>query len=962
MPYIQIYVVKNCKYLQNWHFFCIFANNLRLIILENSIIHRKIEMRTIRILSLLLILFCATTSDMYAVGAWPGSGVVGDEWFHYREDTVSTYTRAHAARIAEQNRVRHDRKATFPLTGNVRSIVILVNYSDISFTVPNPNESFTRLLNEPGYADNGGTGSAADYFRASSYDLFFPTFDVYGPYTLPHPRAYYGANDARGNDSNAMQMIIDACMLADNDGVDFSQYDFNNDGVVDNVFVYYAGTNPAEGGPEDAVWPHRMAVYTSVNIDGKRLYDYACTSELTLTVSRKGTMCGIGTFCHEFGHVLGLPDLYNTANGSVYTVGEWDIMAGGNYNNNGCTPPSYSAFERFALGWLTPVQLEQTGDYLLSPLCEESEAYIIASSHHNLSLMNPVPSEYWFVENRQHTGWDTPAAAIPGVGLLITHICHNSGRWNDNTYNNFTPLGYDVCEAYNKNPNFASASDTYPGTVGVTSFVPKQANGVELVDMQLSQIREQNDLQMAFHFGGSDGKGFTLSPADMPQLMNYVLDGESSPQPQKLVITGVELEAERMFVVIPNPMFSISADGETWHTDTLWFPVTSDSITVTATLRYTGTRLCRRQTANMVLGTTAGNYSSVLSLTGYAERPTLISEIEILDSDEISPYAFVARWREQEDAEAYYLTLCKWSDEPQQVKQDFEKFVTVENIAASGWQCNFLRTTTTSFDGRTALLMTAAGDQVVTERYLAPVTQVSFWLAQSYIASDRDSGGELLFESATNDGEWHTVAELKLSSLTQSAVKTYSFSTDEGYVQFRFTCRQSDGSGGIILDGYTANMDKTFEYIYRDTDYPIFAPADSVRVVGLSPNSLYSYQLCCMEQKGCEQHSSPLTSPRFITTRAGESEKSGKITVITRGNDICLYVGGLFVDGDVLYFYDMNGRLVTSVTPNPGVEECRVPAELFQRGKQYLVKLANKSVYNAAVRRDKPYGKLVLMQ
>ena len=117
-----------------------------------------------------------------------------------------------------------------------------------------------------------------------------------------------------------------------------------------------------------------------------------------------------------------------------------------------------------------------------------------------------------------------------------------------------------------------------------------------------------------------------------------------------------------------------------------------------------------------------------------------------------------------------------------------------------------------------------------------------------------------------------------------------------------------------------------------------------------------------MEQKGCEQHSSPLTSPRFITTRAGESEKSGKITVITRGNDVCLYVGGLFVDGDVLYFYDMNGRLVTSVNPNPGVEECRVPAVLFQRGKQYLVKLANKSVHNAAVRRDKPYGKLVLMQ
>lgn len=907
------------------------------------------------------LLFFLSDSSMMAVPAWRGSGLVGDELYHYRDDTASESTRRNAPKIAAQRRARQETMASFPLTGQVRSIVILVNYQDLAFTVDNPNDAFTRLLNEPGYSDNGSTGSAADYFKASSYGIFQPVFDVYGPYTLPKNRSYYGANDARGNDQHASEMIIDACLAADNDGVNFADYDTDNDGFVDNVFVYYAGTNPAEGGPANAIWPHRSVVWSATNIDGKQLYDYACTSELSLQTSRTGTMCGIGTFCHEFGHVLGLPDLYNTVNSSAYTVGEWDIMSGGNYNNNGRTPPSYSAFERFALGWLTPVQLQEVGDYIIQPLCDVPQAFLLASTTHNLRHMNPNPTEYWLVENRQHTGWDTPANALPGTGLLISHISHVSGRWYENTYNNYTPLGYDICEAYNRNATYSSSSDTYPGSVGITSFMPTRSNGVELSDLQITRIREIGSNQISFHFGEQDDNGFIIEPAELPVLVNHVLNGKIYPQPVAITIHGEELNAQRMYITSGSTMFSVSANNQNWYSmDTLWLPIEDEPFEMKMYLRYIGTRPCREQFATIHIGTSERTYSTQLAVVGYAERPNLLTDIELREPYVGSPYSFVARWVEQEDAEQYFLTLCKWKDEPTEVVQDFEQFLTNEKIAATGWSCNFLRTTSTCYDGRSALLMTTTGDQVLSEQYLSPVTCVSFWLSQSYLASEYDAGGLLLLQASADGNAWDDVAELRVSAVSPATVKSFNFAADNAYVFFRLYCKQSVGTGGIIVDGWSARMEQTFDYIYRDEDYPIFAPADSVMVAGLHPGATYSYQLRAVENKGCVRHSTPITQPKFFVTPFGEDEKSGKMTVIVRENDLSIFLSSTFVKGAVLYFFDLNGRLVTTAEPMVGTDECRLPISLFERGKQYVVKLLNNAESAEIIARKQPYGKIVI--
>lgn len=396
--------------------------------------------------------------------------------------------------------------SSFPTTGSIKSIVILVNFSDTAFVTPSPNTAFTNLLNQEGYSTNGGTGSARDYFVDNSMGVFQPGFDVYGPYTLPHTMAYYGANDAKKEDVKPTEMIADACKAADAAGVDFSQYDANNDGYIDNVFVYYAGYNEAEHGPENSIWPHRWVVdqdnysgtTASITFDGKILYDYACTSELR--GSSGSNMCGIGTFCHEFGHVLGLVDFYATDDGTQQTLSYWDIMDAGPYLNSGRTPPSYSSHERFYLGWLTPIVLNSSVSITLDPLNTSNTAYMITQTGtSNLDGEDPNPTQYFMLENRQKTGWDT---YLPGHGMLISRIHYNAINWYNNEANNTaSDMGDDIMEADGKASDYNLSGDPFPGTSDVTSYTPVLVNGTVLSNYPITDIAEADGV-ITFNFMG----------------------------------------------------------------------------------------------------------------------------------------------------------------------------------------------------------------------------------------------------------------------------------------------------------------------------------------------------------------------------------------------------------------------------------------------------------------------------
>lgn len=418
------------------------------------------------------------------------------------------FTEVNIKRRAQRAPSKDKKQLTFPRTGSPKSIVILVEFQDVAFVIPSPNLAFTNMLNEEGYKENGGTGSARDYFRVASNGLSTPEFVVVGPYLLPNNRAFYGENDSSGDDKRPREMIADACLAAAADGVDFSVFDTDNDGVVDNVFVYYAGHNEAEQGPDDSVWPHRWNLDNNLMLNNKKISGYACTSELR--GSRGANMCGIGTFAHEFGHVYGLVDYYATNNAEHHTLHNWNIMDAGAYLNLGRTPPTYSAYDRFYIGWLTPVILRSPRNILLEDLKTSNTAYIITETgNHNLNGSNPNPVEFFTLENRQKTGWD---AYLPASGMLITRIYFNSFNWENNMpNNNSNAMGVDIIEADGIASENTLSGDPFPGSAKITEYFPVLRNGTEIY-RSITNISHKNGI-ITFEFMGGGNE-------DMIQFVN----------------------------------------------------------------------------------------------------------------------------------------------------------------------------------------------------------------------------------------------------------------------------------------------------------------------------------------------------------------------------------------------------------------------------------------------------------
>ncbi len=349
----------------------------------------------------------------------------------------------------------NDRGNNFPSSGDRKVLVILMQYADRKFGLEDPKAYFTRQLNEDGFSDNGGTGSAAEYFRASSFDQFRPQFDVYGPYTSTYGYKYYGGETSTSNDSNVRALVLEAIAKATAEG-DMSQYDTDGDGKIDNICVIYAGVGQASSTDVDAIWPHSSTVSSTQKYDGKTAYRYLVTNEALAN----GKPAGIGTLCHEFSHVMGLPDLYDTGyGGTAFLPGDWDVMSSASYLNNGNTPCLYSAQERYAMGWIEPVEITGSMKGQLYPSGQSDIVYKISTNR---------AAEYYLLENRQRTGWDR---YIPGHGMLVWHIHFVQSIWNENCPCNYPNHQYvDIVEADNILTEGTRDGDTFPGASGITSW------------------------------------------------------------------------------------------------------------------------------------------------------------------------------------------------------------------------------------------------------------------------------------------------------------------------------------------------------------------------------------------------------------------------------------------------------------------------------------------------------------
>ncbi len=362
----------------------------------------------------------------------------------------SEYDAVVAQKAAREKAILESARTSMPVKkvegskfqGKKKCLVILANFADTKFKPEHTLDLYKQIINGENYSDEtlGFKGSVRDYFKAQSGGQFEIDFDVVGPVDLPKGYAGYGKNDASGRDQAALvyPMVEDAVNLAKDQVTDWKQYDWDGDGLVEEVFVLYAGHGQATYPQDpDLVWPHKSAIDPMTVADGVKVSVYACSCELGATEA----IDGIGAFCHEFSHCMGLPDMYDTNYGSTPTMGDWDLLAGGSYNGPqgiGWCPAGWTSYERAYAGWLELTELK-AGDIIkgMTSLEEaDGKAYVIYNDNHK--------DEYYLLENHKGMGWDK---YTPENGLLIIHVDYDKDLFDNNIVNSkgeFTPAeGYD---------------------------------------------------------------------------------------------------------------------------------------------------------------------------------------------------------------------------------------------------------------------------------------------------------------------------------------------------------------------------------------------------------------------------------------------------------------------------------------------------------------------------------------
>ena len=375
----------------------------------------------------------------------------------------------------------------FPHTGSPRAIVLLVQFANRPFKVQ-PRKAFNQYLNSMadrhqdfGNAEDRNTGSVKKYFSDMSGGKFKPQFDLYGPITMPKNVAYYG--EGSSSMERYRELVSEACTMMD-DSLDFSKYDADKDGNVDLVYIIYAGYGESVSSIESTLWPKAFVCGTDIKKDGKYVRLAGISNELNGRPdgnynSKSGLLInGVGLFCHEFSHCMGLPDFYPTVSPQWTTANDkqdfeaydnqgmedWDVMDNGIYLYNGYSPTAYTAWEREKMGWLTIETLTKEGKVELKSIDEGGKAYRIKNDK------NTSGNEYYIVENIQAKGWNKK---LPASGMMVSHVEYEPRAFSvfhggDNSVNNIkkhprmtiVPADGYLPSSYRKVPN--SSTETWP--------------------------------------------------------------------------------------------------------------------------------------------------------------------------------------------------------------------------------------------------------------------------------------------------------------------------------------------------------------------------------------------------------------------------------------------------------------------------------------------------------------------
>jgi len=414
-------------------------------------------------------------------------------------------------------------------TTYLNALVILVDFNDHLADTSNHNPAaFDHLLFSEGVHS---TGSMNDYYLENSYDNVGVTGVITSWLRMPQNYTYYvdGQYGFGTYPNNAQRLTEDAVAAAD-PFVDFSQFDNDNDGYVDALFVVHAGVGRESSGSPNDIHSHAWSINPQTR-DGVIISGYSMEPELHNT---SGTMVRMGVFGHEFGHVLGLRDLYDTDYSSS-GVGRWSMMAGGSWNGGGLSPSHFDAWSKYQLGWVNPIVVDSNMTNISIPASEDSAVSYI------LWTEGQISSEYFIVENRQQIGFDS---ALPSSGLLIYHVDESvSGNSND-----WHPLVMveqaDGLFHLQNNSNSGDSGDPFPGSYSVTTFNDNTTPGSRDYNNFLTYVSVSN----ISHAGGIITADFGVE-VNFPILsMSYPLitdstgDNEGDADPGETVYFTLQLE------------------------------------------------------------------------------------------------------------------------------------------------------------------------------------------------------------------------------------------------------------------------------------------------------------------------------------------------------------------------------------------------------------------------------------
>ena len=467
----------------------------------------------------------------------------------------------------------------FPHSGSPKALVILVEFSGTPFQsgekAKNVFEHFLKGKAEDnlpdGYEAYTGSykndylrnkGSVADYFYDMSKGTYTPQFDVVGPYKLNYSSLYYG----QGDKDNTQALVSDACKEADKD-VDFSEYDADGDGMVDLVYIIYAGYPASMSGNPNDIWP-KSGTGDFGTYDGKKVSRFGIHAELNfgLELNQKNgfLLSGIGLFCHEFSHTLGLPDLYPTVDASKVDNQNpemWDLMDGGEYTyNGGYCPTPYSPWEMDVMGWASPVELgDDAKQVKLNSYFTERTAYKI----------NGENDEYLLIQNIQKGGWWNGIANVYNTGMLIWRIDYGTKDVNlfDNPNNTLgkpkvmiVPADGYVISDYNhgdgkqwtdKQYKESLQADPFPGTTKRTELLSVTLN-TSTLEKPIYNIKETDDGIITFDYLKDYATGIDQTLADKDTEKNpsiFSLDGRYLGNDASKLTKGIYIIGKKKVVI-----------------------------------------------------------------------------------------------------------------------------------------------------------------------------------------------------------------------------------------------------------------------------------------------------------------------------------------------------------------------------------------------------------------------------